>query len=238
MKIHWNLEQRSPSWYKIRSGIPTASEFSQIITPAKGDLSKSRFKLACKLIAARLLNWEPRQVDTEDMRNGREREPEAIQHLEFVHDLTTQPVGFVTTDDGRIGASPDRFLTATTTPVEIKSPSDPVMLEYLLLGHGDDYRPQVQGQIYICESDEALFFGYNPRTPEYFVRTHRDEEYIRKLASHLGQFSDELDMLVEKARSLGLYQAYADAPDDDLPDLIEGDEGLSEVLARRVEDRT
>lgn len=210
MKVHWNIQQGTAEWFGIRAGIPTASEFHNIITPAKGELSKSRGKYACRLIAERLLNWQAQSLDAlEHIKRGKDREPAAIQRLEFVHDLNTREVGFVTTDDATIGASPDRFVMPSMLPTEVKCPSDPIQFEYLLLGHGDDYRPQVQGQLYVCEADEALFYAYNPRTPEYMVRTHRDEAYIAKLAAALRQFNDELGQLLEKAQSLGLYQAYA-----------------------------
>ncbi len=228
----WDVEQGSSEWFKLRSGLPTASQFDMVVTPERCDLSKQRFKLAVRLIAERLLNWQPRQVDTEDMRLGREREPEAIRHLEFVHDLTTRKVGLVRTNDKRLGASPDRFVVPSMIPIETKAPSDPTQFEYLLFGHGASYKPQVFGQMLVCDADEAIFMSYNPRTPEYFVRTRRDEEYIRKLSGHLNQFTDELDMLTDKARALGLYQAYEDAAEEDVPELIETHEGMAEAIAK------
>ncbi len=232
MRVYWEIEQRTPAWRKIRSGVPSASQFHRVVTAVKGDLSKSRFGYACELIAARLLNWERRSLDTEDVVNGREREPSAIRHMEFMHDLETLPVGWVSTDDGRLGASPDRFVKKTLVPCELKCPSDPVMLRYLLFGQDEDYRPQISGQMFICEADEAIFCAWNPRTPEYFVRTHRDESYIQKLAQHLNQFTDELDMLTDKAKALGLYQAYEDAAEEDVPRLVETDPGMAEAIAK------
>jgi hypothetical protein len=42
------------------------------------------------------------------------------------------------------------------------------------------------------------------------VETGRDEVMIKKLSDALEQFSDELEALTEKARSLGMFQAFAE----------------------------
>jgi hypothetical protein len=39
MKIH-NVDQGSPEWHALRCGVPTASEFSKILTPKTMKLSE------------------------------------------------------------------------------------------------------------------------------------------------------------------------------------------------------
>ena len=241
MKIHWDVPQGSEQWFKLRSGIPTASEFSSIITPERGEYSKSRWPYAIRLVAEKVLNWKAKQLDTEDVRNGREREPFAVKRLEFMHDLTMKPVGFVTTDDGKVGASPDRFVMPNLMPVEIKSPSVLTHLGYLLRGHGTAHKPQVQGQMYVCEADEAIFYSFNPEmeaAQEYMIRTPRDDKYIQTLAGYLDQFTDEVAMLMDKAESLGLHQQYTDAPEEDVPGLVEADPGMAEAIAKAGGDQS
>lgn len=217
MKIYWDIQQGTPEWYQIRSGIPTASEFDQIVTPKQGKPSEARHKYACRIIAGRLLNWQADSLDKiEHIARGKEQEPFAAAQLEIVQNIETVPVGIITTEDGRWGASPDRVWGVrhgeqpATLPgtVEIKCPSVPVQFQYLLLGAEDAYRCQVQGQLLVAEADKAIFYTYNDRMPAYMVETGRDEDFLTKLRDGLERFSDELDALMEKAMSLGTYQAF------------------------------
>ena len=64
MIIH-NVEQRSEEWFSLRLGIPTASEFHNIVGNTTGELSRSKDKkglsevakkYAYRLVAEKLLN--------------------------------------------------------------------------------------------------------------------------------------------------------------------------------------
>lgn len=216
-KFHWAVEQGSSDWFKLRAGIPTASEFDQIITPKKGELASARRKYACRIIAARLLNWQAESLDKiEHIMAGKENEPLAVAQLEEIDEITTERVGFVTTDDGRFGASPDRVSAIAADrasvgiTIEIKAPTIPKQFEYLLLGHDDAYRCQVQGQLYVADADKAIFYSYCPRTPPLHVETGRDEPFIVKLRDALEQFSDELEEMTARAKTLGVFEAFAD----------------------------
>lgn len=242
-RFHLNIDQGSVAWFRLRSGIPTASEFAHIITPARGELSKQRFKYQARLIAERLLNWQPQSLDTlAHVAAGKENEPAAVAQFEFVSEIETRPCGFVTTNDGRFGASPDRVVglheTACDRTIEIKAPTIPVQMERLLFGHGDDYRAQVQGQLFVCEADKATFYSYSPRMPAYLLETGRDETFIGKLRACLEQFSDELEALTETAKRLGDWQAFAEVlppldaelmSEGELANLVENPMGRGEM---------
>jgi hypothetical protein len=212
--ITWDVDQGSGDWYKLRHGIPTASEFDSIITPAKGELAAARKKYACRLIAERLMNWQADSLDKiKHIADGKANEPLAIARLEmvFLEGRKTRKVGFVRTNDLRFGASPDRVLMAgdaIDVTIEAKSPTVPKQFEYLLLGHDTAYRAQVQGQLWVAEADKAIFQSSNPRMPDYTVETGRDEAFIKKMQTCMEAFSDELEEMTERARSLGLYQAF------------------------------
>jgi hypothetical protein len=212
MKIHAHIEQGSADWFKLRLGIPTASCFDLIVTPKKCDLSKSAYKYALKLCAERLLNMPTDTVEgVEWMERGREMEPLAVRQYEFQLDAQTVPVGFITTDDGSMGCSPDRLvLDDRKIGLEIKCPSPHVHLSYLLNGMADEYKPQVQGQILIAEFDRADFYSFHPRMPPALIHTTRDEEYLAKLSAALRAFKDQLHEITERALKLGVYQAARD----------------------------
>lgn len=206
MAIFHNCDQYSSEWYALRMGIPTASCFDQIVTPAKGDLSKAHRKYAYRLVYERLLHMPTQSLDgIEHMERGKELEPAAVRQYEFGEEIETKPIGFVTTDDGRIGASPDRLLVGRPAALEIKCPLGHTHVGYLLDGRGVEYTPQIQGQLYVCELEYVDFYSYHPQMPPVLVRTHRDEAYIRKLAVALDDFCAILDEMTARAQAMGVF---------------------------------
>jgi hypothetical protein len=70
----------------------------------------------------------------------------------------------------------------------------------------DDYKPQVQGQIYVAELDRADLYSFHPQCPAALVQTARDGDYIAKLAAALRQFNDTLNDMHQRALKLGAFQ--------------------------------
>lgn len=204
MKIH-NVEQGSTEWLQLRLGIPTSSAFEKIVTPT-GKLSTQARKYACYLVTEKLLNRSLDSISNlEWVARGKELEPDAVRQYEFDNDVKTELVGFVTTDDGRIGASPDRLIKGANAGLEVKCPAPHTHVEYMLDGFGKDYNVQVQGQLYVCEFDYVDRFSFNPDMPPVQIRSVRDEPFIRTLTDALAQFNDMKDEMLEKVRRLGLF---------------------------------
>jgi hypothetical protein len=101
--------------------------------------------------------------------------------------------------------------------VEIKCPMPHTQIGYLLDGLGDDYRPQVQGQLLIGEFERGHFYSWHPRMPPFYLRTVRDDRYIRLMEPLLHNFLEELDRETERARKMGSYAAYAQVTADKHP---------------------
>lgn len=245
--IDFTIDQNSVDWMKIHSSIPTASRFSDIITPKRMEMSATRKRYACEIIAARLLNWQPVSLDKiEHIEAGKRNEPIAVAQLELIRDVETRRVGIIRTNDLRFGASPDRVVMkgdAVEITVECKCPTIVTQLNYLLREDlaamkppspdVEVYKCQRQGQLFIAEADEAIFYSYNERMPAVYERTHRDEPFIRKLKDALEQFSDELEALDAKARSLGLYQAFEEMKppiEAEHPGAWEGSDAVEQIL--------
>jgi YqaJ-like viral recombinase domain len=209
MKI-LDVQQGSVEWYRARLGRPSASSFHQIVTP-KGKFSTTAIKYAYRLVAERLLN-EPMQSvqNVEWMERGKEMEPRAVQQFEWLREVETRPCGFITTDDGRIGCSPDRLVVGQPVGVEIKCCAPWTHLGFLLDGPGDDYKPQVQGQLWVAEIERVDLYHYHDRMPPCLTSTVRDEAYIKLLSDAVLQFADMLDEMEARARALGVFQARAD----------------------------
>ena len=206
MKLY-RVEQGSAEWYRLRLGKPTSSNFHKIVTPA-GAPSKQAVKYLYRLVAERLLH---ETMDDEIgfvkwVQGGKENEPYAVKQFEFVNEVELEPGGFVTSNDGRIGASPDRIFKGHKESLEIKSPTPWTQLQYLLEGPEDAYIAQTQGHLLVGDEFDAVhFYTYNPRTPSFHKIILRDPHYQSILAAALDQFCDVLDATTERAKALGAY---------------------------------
>jgi hypothetical protein len=191
MKVY-DCEQGSQEWFELRAGIPTSSAFNRIVTPT-GKISSQSEAYMYALIAERIMG---RPVDTfisEWMERGHIMEEEAGKYYAFQHDCDPQPVGFITTDDGKIGASPDR-LVEDDGLLEIKAPAAHTHVGYLF-GKGADkkYMPQLQGQLWITGRKWVDIMSYHPELPAATIRIERSDSYIEILSDAVTAFAKELD---------------------------------------------
>ena len=213
MSIIHDVEQGSGDWFALRVGIPTASEFHKILTPKKLELSEQRKKYSYRLVAERLLNRPMECVEgTEWMENGKAMEHFAVKAYSMMDDVETKKVGFITTNNKRIGASPDRLIVGKNAGLEIKCPSPQVQVQYLADDFGDEYRLQVQGQNWVGEFDYSIKYAWHQEFPAVRVFTPRDEAVIKKLAAALDQFCDETDELHHRLKNMGYFQQFVKTP--------------------------
>lgn len=204
------VDQGTEEWHALRIGKPTASNFHKIITPKTGKPSSQARPYMYRLIAERLLNepMEDAADRVEWVERGKIEQPNAEAQLAFTHNLELEPVGFVTDDAGKLGCSPDALIVGKAEAAEIKCPAPWTQIGYLLDGVGDDYRPQVQGQILIGEFERVHFYSWHGRMPPFYQITNRDDRYIALLEPLLRAFCDELERETERARKLGSYQEF------------------------------
>lgn len=206
MSIHHKVEQGSAAWYRIRLGIPSASNFDKLITPGGKPSTQAR-KYKYRLIAERLLR-ESQDDEIGMVRwvaRGKELEPAAAAHFEFVNNVKLERCGFFTTDDRRFGCSPDRLVSGTGEAVEIKSPAAWTHLGYLLDGPDETYTPQVQGQLLVGGFEAVRFLSFHPQCPVFERITLPNKDYQATLRDLLERFSEELERDTERARALGAY---------------------------------
>lgn len=218
-KFH-HCEQGSEEWMRLRLGIPTASAFDKIIT-TEGKPSTQRDKYLKTLLAEYIMGVPVQEVTTALMQRGREMEHQAVQKYELVNVVDTERIGFVTTDDGLIGASPDR-LVGDDGMLEIKCPTPTVHVEYLLAGVGASkaYKAQVQGQLMVTEREWSDTLSYCPAMPDALYRVTPDEKYIKTMRELLANFVMDLLALRELADSRGWRQAVAAGETADATDWL------------------
>lgn len=203
MKVH-DLEQGTAEWHAVRLEIPTASEFSNIVTPlGKPSKSQERYR---NILLAEWMTGKPGGWDGDSVWGirGKELEPEARDFYEFDTDQTVETVGFVTRDDGMAGASPDG-LVGDFGLFEAKCPAPHTHVAYMLKGKLDQsHMPQIQGQLLICGRDWCDIVAYNPDLPPITIRVERDEKFLKTLSEQLDRFIESLLEKREQLRQQGV----------------------------------
>ncbi len=203
MIVHREYQQKSGEWMIARSGIPTASEFDSLVTPLfeirKGDMPTSYL---AKKLAERWLGGPLAGFGTFDMDQGNILEEEAIPFYSLEFGEQIEQVGFITTDNGQIGASPDG-LFADRTGIEIKCPEAHTHCKWLLNGEiPKEHAAQVHGSMFVAEAESWKFFSYRRHFPPFVVTVERDEEIQEKIAEALEAFVAKLDRAFQRLTEL------------------------------------
>lgn len=196
MIIH-DCEQRSPEWYALRAGIPTASCFDRLVTssgaPSK-QIETYALTLAAEKYAGQAIDaWEGNQWT----QRGRELEPEALQIYRFITGNDLQAVGFVTADDGRSGCSPDS-LVGDDGLIEVKclkAENHIRALSYIARNRKapPGYEQQLQGQMMVCERFWCDIIFYHPILPHSIIRYEADTTFMDKLHEGIGEVCEARD---------------------------------------------
>lgn len=187
MIVH-DVEQGTDEWLRLRAGLPTASEFSKLVTgtgKASTQVENYAHQLAAEAFAGEPLDrWEGNQW-TE---RGHEMEDRARAWYEntFPERAVTR-VGFIT--DDLAGASPDSLVDDDGL-LEIKclkaSNHVGVIMYYERMKKlKPDYVAQTQGQIKIAARDWCDILFWHPDLPALLLRQRPDEQFRTMLTAQL-----------------------------------------------------
>lgn len=199
--ITHDVKQRSEEWYALRLGMPTASEFSKIVT-STGAESKSRSGYAATLAAEKYAGGS---VDTwggnVHLERGKMLEEDAIARYEFVNGVAVNPVGFVTDDAKTCGCSPDGLI-GDTGSIEVKCLKAEnhiaAMIYFSKSGTlPTDYIQQTQGQMWIAGRLWADVVFYHPVLPMLTIRVEPNFDIIAGLSSGIKAVCAERDGIVQ-----------------------------------------
>ena len=197
-------DQGTDAWLAARAGIPTASEFSTVLAKGKdGGASVTRRKYLYKLAGERLTGDPAENYSNQYMDRGHVLEPQAREDYAFINDVEPEIIGFVTTDDGGAGCSPDSFIGAAGA-LEIKTGAPHILLDHMFKGEfPTEHKAQCQGVLWVAEREWIDLLIYWPKMKPFIVRAARDEAYIRDLASAVAKFNEEIVDVVDRYRRLG-----------------------------------
>lgn len=198
MKQHL-IAQGHIDWFKLRMGRVTASEMGNLLSPTfelrTGEMPKSYVyeKLAESWRGKPLIftgSWATEQ--------GEVRETEAIPFLALEKEWDIREGGFIETDDGLAGCSPDG-LVGDDLGIECKSPEPVNHVRYLVEGVlPKAYAVQVHASMYVTGYNRWLFYSYQRGFPPFILEVRRDEAIIAKIDEAVKKFHEQLADAREK----------------------------------------
>jgi putative phage-type endonuclease len=208
-------EQRTPEWFALRAGRPTASCFDAVMakgrTAGTEATTRRNYRVKCAL---ELVTGTPAEEGYSNwaMKQGTEREPVAAMLYEIQTGVDLEHVCFILANGLGAGCSPDG-LVGTDGLVEIKCPLEATHLEYLDLNGKapSEYKWQVQGSLLITGRQYVEFISYCPTFPAslqlHVTRVYRNEEMIDELRAGLRQFIMEVDSTAASIRDMAQKRA-------------------------------
>ncbi len=201
MKIH-DCKQGELAWAKLHFGIPTASGLDNLLTPEfelrKGELPKTYVykKVAEKLQGRPLIDLGASSFMLEQ---GMIVEEEARPWYALEYDKKIKEVGFITTDDGRFGCSPDGLILNDECGLEIKSPAAHTHVKYLVNGAlPKEYACQVMGSMFATGFKKWVFVSYRRGFPALVLEIQRDEKAMSMIRAAINQFHGDFDRAMER----------------------------------------
>lgn len=239
--IH-DVEQGSEAWWALRTGVPTVSSLSRIITPSRLGYSAGARGYASQLIGERILG-EPLDKTGDSLWTdyGKEGEDYARGWYGWYYDVEVAQVGFLTRDVVNLdkddkpimdeggefvtsvfGGSPDGLIGGDGI-LEIKCPKATTHMNYLTR-HKDlsgEYRLQVQGYLWLTGRKWCDLVSFNPDLPKKRVRVYPEEEAQAAIGACLARFYRDIDGAYRKIMALG--------------DVIEDDEELRWELSASID---
>jgi len=191
--------QGSEEWFIARLGVPSASNFSKIVT-SKGELSKTIKEYAIELASQCFLTEPEESYKNADMQRGNDLEPEARELYQQHTFNSVDEIGFMIKNGA--GYSTDGSIKKDGL-LEIKCPKANTHAKYL---HDDKlpttYFQQCQGGLHISGREWIDFVSYHPNFKDgrnlFIKRVYRDEEFIAKLDLGLKKVIELRDEICNK----------------------------------------
>lgn len=198
MIVH-ECEQGDRRWWALRLGRPTVSRFARILTPKALQYSSAAQAFAAELIAEKMLGKpvDDKEVDTIWTRRGSEEEAAARKWYSFYRDTEVTEVGFITTDDGKVGGSPDG-LVGDDGGVEIKCRSAKKHMACVLGIEPIADLLQVQGYLWLTGREYWDVVAYNSELPKRIQRRYPVPAVQEAMTEYIEQFLGEMET-AEKA---------------------------------------
>lgn len=201
------MEQRSNEWFNARLGRFTAYNINDLMG-VKG-LGTTGETLAFKKAKERLFGIdETWNVETWDMKRGKESEPKAFELAKTIlaqRFLKVKATSFFPLGDDS-GASPDGLVGKDST-LEIKCPNADKFFKIVAFGIealDDSWIDQMQLQMKCTHSKKCFFFAYVVWKGEelyHILEVERNEERIEKIMERISEAVVLRDTFIEQLKT-------------------------------------
>lgn len=205
MIIH-NVDQNSIEWFEMKAGKPSASGASRLVTPT-GRASEGLEAYAQEL-AADLYRGKPKENNFSNGHTdrGHKLEPVAADDYEFVYSTKLRTVGFMTDDNEKYGASPDRLI-GRSGMLEIKCLDEPAHLAALVYYKENRKAPpdriaQNQMQLFTGKKKFVYLYYYSKTLPSFRIKVLPIKSYFEMLECQLDDVIKRRDEILTMLRSL------------------------------------
>jgi hypothetical protein len=201
-------EQGSDGWKAARRAVITGSRFRDARERLKSGELSAKAKLYAQDLARERLGGSAMEVyQNSQMRFGTEQEPLARAAYVAATGNEVQEVGFISTEDGKFGVSPDG-LVGDDGAIEVKTIcSSDVLFKVLVDGDVSQYIDQINGYMWLLGLEWVDLCVWVPDLVDAGMaltikRIHRDETAIEELESDLIAFERLVSQYEAKLRAL------------------------------------
>lgn len=193
-------EQGSVEWLTLKLGVASASNISKMIAK-KGTDARSSYMAE---LVAQVCTGEMPELNAKALAWGKEHEASARAAYEFETELKVDTVGFIYSDDKRLGCSPDGIVRSINRGVEIKCPfTSKVYIEFLTAGKiKKEYIDQCQFSMWVTGMKSWDFVNYDPRMKKnmlHIVTIQRDEAMMERFNTEIPEFLNDMDSMLDIA---------------------------------------
>ncbi len=130
-------------------------------------------------------------------------ESEARPWYALEYDKKIKEVGFIATDDGRFGCSPDGLILNDECGLEIKSPAAHTHVKYLVSGVlPKEYATQVLGSMFVTGFKKWIFVSYRRGFPALVLEIQRDEKAMSAIASAIDSFHADFERALHRISNI------------------------------------
>jgi hypothetical protein len=207
LRILPDLEQGSEEWYDQRRGMVTASAVGRLITPStiKPASNVETRSLTALLVAERITGYTDPTYMSNDMWQGREDEPRAVEKYSETYEPVTT-VGFMVRDDLHLGDDKRRFsigyspdgLVGEHGLVEVKSRRQKQQLQTVL---SDEVPPenmaQLQCGLLVSGRDWIDYVSYCGGMPMWTKRVSPQDDWFEAILTAVAMFEAVAEQMVD-----------------------------------------
>lgn len=196
------IEQGGEDWHRLRLGVITASEVSNVISKPRSGTKWTDMKMSyLHTLLAEVCTGVAPEVNAKALSWGKQHEDAARALFEFTSgvDVTEAPILY-RDESLRTSCSPDG-LCSDGRGLELKCPFTSRDFMKFRLGGFDAiksaYMAQVQFSMWVTGKDAWYFANYDPRMKRegiHHIIVERDEKYISVFEEMVPEFIEKMDL--------------------------------------------